>query len=75
MASSRIVLESANHMWCFMCYLRVSVVDLDSGCTFHAVCRREIELRLAALELCASQCPALCRYQALHRSLPRFLRG
>ena len=75
MASSRIVLESANTMWCFMQYFSVSVNDRDSESTFYAACGRQKELGIAAVELCASQCPAPCRYQALHHSLPRFLRG
>ena len=74
MASSRIVLESANAMWWFMCYLSMPIVNRDSDSTFLAACERQKELCIATVELCASQCPAPCRYQAQHRSLPRFSR-
>ena len=75
MASSLSVLESAIGMWCIMCYSSMPVVDEDSDSILHAACEGLKELGLAAVKLCASQCPALCRYQAQHRSLPRFLRG
>ncbi len=74
MASSRIVLESAIAMWCIMCYSSMPVVDEDSESIYYVACEHQKELGLAAVELCASQCPAPCRYQAQHRSLPRFLR-